>query len=153
MKKLIILLAGMVMLSCNETADTDDTAEVSMSPMDIAKEAFASDHAGVNATEWEEENGMYEVSFMKDGVEHSIVYNSEGNIVEEEHELNVDELPEAVKTSANNAGAITEACKVTKADGTISYEVEIDGKDMVYDAEGNLLGTEEDEDDDNEDDE
>ena len=34
---------------------------------------------------------------------------------------------------------ISETAKITKADGTVVFEVEVKGKDLLFDAKGNII--------------
>jgi hypothetical protein len=77
----------------------------------------------------------------------SALFEANGAMTESEMEIKVKELPAAileyVKTNRKGA-AIKEAAKVTKANGEVNYEAEVNGKDMIFDAAGNFLKEEKD---------
>jgi hypothetical protein len=100
--------------------------------------AFAKRHAAVSKVSWELEKTNYEVGFMLDGKETSEVYTAQGIWVESEVEIKVAELPDAVKMKLKGK-KVAEAAKITKADGTVAYEAEIGGKDLLFDAKGNMV--------------
>ncbi len=105
------------------------------------KQAFASRFPGVSAN-WEQENSKYEANFKQMGHEMSAVFTKNGRMEESEMEINVKELPtriiEYVKTNYKGR-TIKEAAKITKEDGSINYEAEVDGKDLIFDKDGRFL--------------
>lgn len=112
-------------------------------------------YPNAKVSEWEMEDGNYEAEFDNDEVETSVVITPAGVHVMTEIEIAVNTLPQtALEYVKNNLGGkkITEAAKMTAADGTVTYEAEVDGKDYLFDADGNYTGTEK-EDDDTDDDE
>lgn len=77
---------------------------------------------------------------------------------EKEIEINVDELPEAIKKAIQStyAGAeLLEADQITRPDGSIYFDVEIKHQEKVlelmYESDGSFLGIEEEGDDDDDD--
>ncbi|WP_293304465.1 PepSY-like domain-containing protein [Pedobacter sp. UBA5917] len=97
--------------------------------------AFAKNHAGTKV-KWEMEKQDYEAGFTLNGKETSEVYSAKGMLLETETEIKSTELPAAVLGKLKGA-KIAEAAKITKADGTIYYEAEVKGKDLLFDANGN----------------
>lgn len=102
------------------------------------KTAFAKNHASITKVSWEMEKTNYEAGFTLNGKETSEVYTAQGVLVETEVALKVAELPEAVKMKLKDK-KVAEAAKITKADGTVVYEAEVGGKDLLFDAKGNLI--------------
>ena len=95
---------------------------------------------------WEKENGNYEANWGgKDGEANSVQYTPAGVFIEIVRAISVSELPvnitTYVKQHYSNA-KINEAGKVTDAAGKTSYEVEIQGKDVLFDANGNFIKAE-----------
>ena len=86
--------------------------------------AFAKEYTHVTNAQWDKEGQQYEASFKKDGHDISVVYS---------------ELPIAAKRYARTKGEIKDAAKITKADKSIQYEAEVNGKDLLFDDLGNLL--------------
>jgi len=107
----------------------------------VVKHAFEKAYPGVTAT-WEEEAPNYEVNFKKDGSDISVLIDKEGKIIETETDIKAGELPAAVLSyiKAHYKGkAIKETSKITRADGTVNYEAEVNGKDVIFDASGKFL--------------
>ena len=105
------------------------------------KQAFSSKFPGVTGT-WEKEGGDYEVNFKKDGKSMSQVINTQGTVTETETDIPVSELSEKIQTylQQHYKGAkVKEAAKIEKSDGKILFEAEVNGKDVLFDAEGNFV--------------
>jgi hypothetical protein len=122
------------------------------------KQAFEKTNPGVTA-KWEKENGNYEAEFetkqlfddhgkiSKRMAEKSLVYNPAGQLLQTEEEIPVSELPEPIRqyVAKNLAGKqISEASKITLADGGTQYEAEIEKKDYIFHPDGKLLKEEND---------
>ena len=109
------------------------------------KSAFAKACPGVTAT-WESEKGNYEAGYKKDGIQHSNLYAPNGKLMETEITIEKEGLPapawQYVKQHFKTP--IQEAAKITKADGTITYEAEVAKMDLIFDAEGKYVRTEND---------
>ena len=88
------------------------------------------------------EGGNFEAGFKKDSKEMSAVYQANGILMESETSIKESELPASVLNyvKSNYEGKkIKEPAKITKADGSINYETEVDGKDLIFDSKGNFL--------------
>ena len=112
------------------------------------KNAFAKAHPNVIG-KWEMEEGEYEVSFKEGGKAMSCVIDKNGMIKETETVIPVSELPAPVSDyiAKHYKGVIVkEAATIVKADGKTIYEAEINGKDVLFDADGKLLKTKKDND-------
>jgi hypothetical protein len=108
---------------------------------DVVKAAFAKQYPGT-AAKWEMEDGKYEASFKENSDAMSILYEANGSMTEGEMDIKVADLPATVLAYIKdhyNGKTIKEAAKITKADGSINYEAEVDGKDVIFDANGNFL--------------
>lgn len=109
---------------------------------DAAKAAFAKAHPSASKVKWEKEDGNYEVSFTENGTGYSAIYDAKGTRQELEQEIKVSELPAAVTgymASHYKGSTVKGAAKITKADGSLVYEAELKGKDVLFDAKGNFL--------------
>ncbi|MGJ7030588.1 PepSY-like domain-containing protein [Niabella hirudinis] len=104
------------------------------------KTAFEHQYPGTKA-KWENEDGNYEASFTNKGVKTSAVYNKGGKLIETETAISGDAFPRAAKDyiARKKLGAVTETAKITKADGTVSYEAEIKKTDYLFDEKGAFL--------------
>ena len=90
-------------------------------------------HTRVN---WEMEKKNYEAGFTANGKETSEVYNAGGSLLETEVAIKVAELPASVQSKLKGM-KVAEAAKITKADGSVNYEAEVKGKDLLFDPNGN----------------
>lgn len=102
------------------------------------KAAFAKNHPGLAKVSWEMEKTDFEAGFILNGKETSEVYAASGALLETEVEIKATELPDAVKAKLKGQ-KIAEAAKITKANGTVVYEAEVKGKDLLFDAQGNAI--------------
>ena len=89
------------------------------------------------------ENGNYEANWGGVSKEdNSVLFTPAGVFVEQVVAMKVAALPAGVTdyVRAHYAGAkITEAGKVTDAQGRTRYEAEVKGKDLLFDAKGNFI--------------
>ncbi|HUX83970.1 MAG TPA: PepSY-like domain-containing protein [Chitinophagaceae bacterium] len=92
---------------------------------------------------WERENGNYEANWGgKSGEDHSIQFSPSGAFVNMEIAISASQLPKGAVSyvAAHDKGTkISEAGKITDAQGTVTYEVEMKGKDLIFDSQGNFL--------------
>ena len=106
-----------------------------------AKSSFEKKYPHTEA-KWEKEHGNYEVNFKKDGNQMSVVIDAKGMILETETDIAINQLPEKVSSylKTHYKGAkVKEAAKIVKADGSIIYEGEVNGKDVMFDSNGKFL--------------
>lgn len=123
---------------------------------DAVKTQFAALYPNIKATEWDILDGMYEVSFEENDIESSVLFSSDGRVLQTETEIEASLLPQAVKdyVGAKLAGKkIEEASKIVRVDGKITYEIEVDNIDYLFDSLGTFLKQEAEDNDDDEDDE
>ena len=105
------------------------------------KTSFTKQYPGTIA-EWEKEDGKYEAGFKQGGNNMSALFEANGTMTESEMDIKVSDLPASVLTYVKEhykGKTIKEGAKITKADGTVNYEAEVDGKDVIFDAEGKFI--------------
>ncbi len=95
---------------------------------------------------WEKEHGNFEANWGgKDGEANSVLFTPTGEFLEIVEAVPVNELPAAslqyVKTHYKST-QIKEAGKVTDKNGKITYEAEVNGKDVIFDKQGNFVKVE-----------
>lgn len=91
---------------------------------------------------WEKEDGQYEAGFNQAGKNMSAMFKPDGTFVESEMEIKVSELPATVLAyvkSHYKGKSIKEGSKITKANGTVEYEAEVNDKDVMFDKDGKFL--------------
>ena len=109
----------------------------------VVKTALQQKYPAATGVTWEKEKGNYEANWGgKSKEDNSVLFTPAGVFVEQVVAMPVTALPAAVTTyvHAHYAGAkITEAGKVTDAEGKTRYEAEVKGKDLLFDEKGNFL--------------
>ncbi len=92
---------------------------------------------------WEKEKGNYEANWGgKSGEDNSVMFTPSGEFIEMVKAIPVSQLPAPVLSyvKAHYKGAkITEAGKATDAKGKMSYEAEVNKKDVIFDEKGNFV--------------
>lgn len=136
MKHIVSIAVAIVIASCASTKISESKVPAPV------KAAFAKLYPTADDVDWEKENENYEADFEVGEKENSAVFDSAGNLLESEVEINPGELPATVTQyiNTNYAGSkIKEAAKITNASGVVTYEAEIKGKDLVFDAQGGFI--------------
>lgn len=106
------------------------------------KAALQKQFPNAKEVKWEKENGNYEAEFDMNKADYSALFDVDGHLLETEVEIKVSELPNAALTyiKANYAGQkIKEAAKITNNKGTVTYEAEIKGIDLLFDSNGKFI--------------
>ncbi len=92
---------------------------------------------------WEKEKGNYEANWGgKSGEDNSAMFTPAGNFIELVKAIPVSQLPAEAVTYVKEhekGVTITEAGLVTNANGTVTYEAEVKGKDLIFDQSGKFL--------------
>ena len=137
MKKLLFLLAVMASVSF---ANAQKVSEKEVPA--VVKSALQKSHPNAKGLKWEKEKGNYEAGFEVGETDYSVLIDASGNILETEVEIKTDALPASAKAyiTKNYPGKkIKEAAKITDAKGVVTYEAEVDGKDLIFDNSGKFL--------------
>jgi len=106
------------------------------------KDAFKKAYTNTNEVKWEKEGENFEAEFEVGETDQSVVFDATGQVIETEVEIKVDELPSGVKdyVAKNYKDTkIKEATKITDSKGTVTYEAEIKGKDLIFDTTGKFI--------------
>lgn len=144
MNKFTILSAFVVMslFACNQSSNSRQV------PSNIA-EAFTKLHPNASIEKWNDEPPMWEAKY-KDGTEKGAVsFNAKAEVVEKELVIDQSQLPNGSTIpdyiNAHYTNEKIKGCeKITKQDGSITYEIQITGKEIVFDGEGKYLSEEKD---------
>ncbi len=137
MKKITLLCIASAFTSITIAQDVKESAVP-----EIVKSSFKKKYPTVKTVKWEKEDSNYEAGFTVNKVESSVLLDSKGNIKETENEIPISQLPKGVVEyiKKNHPTAkITEAAKITDSKGEVTYEAEIKGKDLFFDANGKFL--------------
>lgn len=106
------------------------------------KSIFKTHFPGVSKVKWEKEKEHFEAEFEQNKTETSALFDGNGNWLETEVEITVNQLPAAasdyIKTNYKGQ-KIKEAARITDASGAVTYEVEIKGKELIFDKNGTFI--------------
>ncbi len=111
--------------------------------------AFKTECPKITSAKWEKEDGNYEAHYKSGNAEMTCVIDPSGKYLQSETAINASSLPDAVTSYLNKnlpGKKITEAAKITGADGKVTYEAEADNVDYTFDSDGKLLKKEADND-------
>jgi hypothetical protein len=136
--KSIFIIA--ITLLCSSFA----VAQTTLNVPEVVKSKFASLYPGIKA-EWEMEDEMYEASFVKGELETAVLISPAGDLIETENQLLPNTLPRMVRyyvASQLDNKPISSGSKITSYKGVVTYEAEVEGNDYLFDAEGNFIGIE-----------
>jgi hypothetical protein len=141
MKYLILLLAiaGFAVQAQAQELMVTDVPEAVVT-------AFNKSNPLVSAVDWNKDGSNFVAEFAKDKVETSLTYDVTGQVVESKIQIPVASLPQGVTdymTTNHKEYVVEDASKITNAIGTITYETEVDGKMLIFDAKGTYLKSEE----------
>jgi Putative beta-lactamase-inhibitor-like, PepSY-like len=126
-----IILQFATTLSAQKTAEKDVPAAV--------KNSFKKQYPAATNLKWDKEGDKYEASYTLNKVVSSVLYDAQGKSVESEVKIKTTDLPvgiaEYVKANYPTK-KLKGAAKITAADGTVTYEAEIKGLDLIFDKDG-----------------
>jgi hypothetical protein len=112
----------------------------------VVQEAFLEKFPEAKNITWEKEKGNYEANWGgKSGEDNSVLYTPAGKFLEAGKAITASQLPEPAKSYIKThykGASITEAMLIKHADGKVTYEAEVHGKDVVFDEHGNFMKSE-----------
>ncbi|HSN08019.1 MAG TPA: hypothetical protein VLS85_03220 [Hanamia sp.] len=148
MKKIIGLTAILFALSSSTFAQENEGGNEPIHVPAVVKNANMKKYPESNKYHitWEKENGNYEANWGgKDGEANSVQYTPSGNFIEIVKAIPVSQLPKSANSYIKEhykQAKFGDVGKVLDAQGKTSYEVEINGKDKIFDANGNFVKSE-----------
>ncbi len=109
----------------------------------VVKAALHNKYADAKNVTWEKEKGNYEANWGgKSGEDNSVQFTPSGSFIEMVKAIPVTQLQDNIVAYVKQhykGAKITEAGKVTDAQGKLSYEAEVNGKDIIFDEKGNFV--------------
>lgn len=134
MKRIFLIVAFVFAVSLTFAQGLEIPAAVKL--------AFANHYPTVKKVKWDKEQSGYEAGFKLNNTLQSVLFDITGKVLETETEITVNALPFAAqnylaKTFKN--AKIKEAAKITDMKGKMTYEAEINGKDILFDVNGTVI--------------
>lgn len=108
----------------------------------VVKNAFYKQYPKVKDPNWDKENKNYEASFEIKETDYSVLINPVGKTLETEVEIATQSLPSKIKKYIYRNYTvlqITEAAKITDNKGIVTYDAEVDSKDIIFDSTGKFI--------------
>lgn len=147
MKKVFTVIAILATLNtqtfAQEKKEGKDEMKSKVTVPSTVKTSFSRKYPNASKVTWEKENGNYEANWGgKSGEDNSAQFTSAGDFIEIVNAISVSELPSPVIKYVKenyNGSRITEAGKVTDAKGKLTYEAEVNRKDIIFDEKGNFV--------------
>jgi len=137
MKKLVLMTVA-AMITSLTFAQKMEEKEV---PAPV-KTAFQKNFPQAKVEKWEKEGDNFEAEFELNKSEQSVLFDAQGIIIETEIEIEISQLPNGVLdyVKTNYKGqSVKEAAKITDTKGTVTYEAEIKGRDLLFDSNGKFI--------------
>ena len=106
------------------------------------KSTFQKKYPTATAVKWDKEGEKYEASFDLNKTDNSVSLDAQGNSIETEVEIELTQLPKGILDyiKIHYAGKQgKEGAKITDAKGTVTYEIEIKGMDLIFDYNGKFI--------------
>lgn len=123
----LLLVAGALATSCNSQDIATDKVPA------VVINALSAQFPDAVGTEWEKKNAFYEADFdMPDGTDVTVQVDGSGKIMMHKKDVAVTALPAAIQTLVqNNYKDFTiEEVETVEKDGSVFYQVELDGKGL-----------------------
>ncbi|PVY39693.1 PepSY-like domain-containing protein [Pontibacter virosus] len=136
MKKLVLALALGFGMSTAVFAQDNVPEQV--------KTNFNNSYAQASDVEWEAKDDTYYAKFEMNGNKHWIKFNADGTVKKQGREIEVSELPQAVRNAISQqyANRTIEKAKTVEKDGQTRYMAKLDGDDedlkVVFNADGSV---------------
>jgi hypothetical protein len=137
MKKLALMMVVAIITSltfAQKLQEKDVPAQV--------KAAFQKHYPNTKEVKWDKEGEKFEASFDLNKIDNSVLFDAQGNVLETEIEIELNQLPKGVLeyVKANYKGQkVKEAAKITDAKGTVTFEAEVKGLDLLFDSNGKFI--------------
>ncbi|MBK1896541.1 PepSY-like domain-containing protein [Chryseobacterium paridis] len=137
MKKLavlVIMISGAAMVHAQKIQQ----GKVPVSVQTTFKNQFPE----AKKVKWEMEKDNFEAEFQSKGTAYSVLFSASGDIIETEVPIKINTLSTPIRQFiAKNYPdqKIKEAAKITDSKGVMTYEAEVDGKDLIFDMNGNFI--------------
>lgn len=145
MKKVLGLTAIMLAFSAVSFSQGNEGERQKINVPSVVKKANMDKYpeSKTQKITWEKEKGNYEANWGgKDGEANSVQYTPSGKFIEIVKAISIKDLPQGVVAYAKShykTSKFGDVGRATDANGTVTYEVEIHGKDVIFDENGNFI--------------
>lgn len=139
MKKIILVLLTCLISLLSFTQKIHPTAQV---PSKI-QIAFKKMYPKALIQKWNDESPIWEAKYVNGAEKGAISFNANAKVVETELVIQESQLPanRSIQKYVKRfypQERIKGCEKITKANGMITYEIQVEGKELVFDAKGNF---------------
>lgn len=140
-----VLFAALLLVGCGKQ---QGEAATDQAIPDVVVRSFQATNPEVKDAIWQKEEEGFEAEWKVNGMERGITYNENGEVLITEEQVQEAEMPAAITSYLAENPAELRIVKVGKdiEGGITRYEVELDNAgqelELVFDAQGNLLGEE-----------
>ena len=137
MKKVILFLAILGFIS-----QTQAQKIMSKNVPVAVTNAFSKAYPTIKDVDWSKDGVNYEAEYDQDKVDKSVTYSATGELIETEVEIAAAALPPSVMDYVKKTykeDEVREACKITSANGIVTYEAEVKKIDLIFDSKGNFI--------------
>lgn len=136
-------LSFLILISCCATANAQKIPATAVPKTVI--EAFKKSHPTAIAQTWTKHDAHYEVKYEVNNKAKSLMYNTKGVLVFNEAKIALTALPTTAKkymdTNFTNQ-TILKVVRMTTMSNSTSYAVEINDRNITFDAKGNFIKSE-----------
>ncbi len=108
----------------------------------FVKKAFSKIFPEVGDPKWDNENGNFEANFKSSGINMSALFDANGNWLETESTVPFTEMSANINLYMQQHyknKTIKDVSRIVKNNGIMNYEAGIDGKDILFDKDGNFI--------------
>lgn len=111
---------------------------------DKVKQAFEKLYPTATDVRWIQEPSIFEAKFTDGKMKGAVSFNDMAEIMETEEVIEKEQLPNLAGVldyihEHYEGETVTSFEKITKQGGQVSYELQITGKELIFDAEGKFL--------------
>lgn len=108
------------------------------------KARFEQQFPGASIRHWEKEGPNFEIDFVQNQQKSSALFDPDGKFLEQETEVPQEQVPAAALQYAKNhypQHKIKETARITDHLGKVTFEIEVAGHDVIFDAQGQVIAT------------
>lgn len=143
MKKLIVFLAAAAFaLQVNAQTPSEKIADKDV-PTAVSS-TFSKTHPNAKMVSWKKSDGKYAAQYDESSTKTWSIYDATGKLVDTKIKIKESEVPKAATdyVSKNHKDPLEkEYFKATDSKGTVTYDVKVKDKKMVFDSNGNYIKT------------